>query len=93
MVILATNMEKVEEEKGIDEVVADMASTCRRMDVPLVYSMNRYRLGCLSKFKGQNVSAVGIMNFQGANEEFNRLSSMTKQKREEFYEALAEMPL
>ena len=52
MVILATNMEKVEDEKGIDEVVSEIAEICRKTQTPLVYSMNRYRLGCVSKFKG-----------------------------------------
>ena len=52
MVILATNMEKVEEARGTDELVAQIALKCREKQVPLVFAMNRYRLGCASKFKG-----------------------------------------
>lgn len=52
------------------------------MDIPLVYSLNRYRLGCLAKMKGQNVSAVGVMNFQGANDDFRDLIEITDALRE-----------
>jgi len=60
MVILATNLEKVEDERGIDEVVNEIAQSCRRVGVPLIFSMNRYQLGCVAQFKGMKVSAVGI---------------------------------
>jgi ribosomal protein L7Ae-like RNA K-turn-binding protein len=63
MVIIATNLEKVEEAGGTDEIVSQIALSCRRLKIPLIYSMNRYRLGCATKFKGQLVSAVGIRNF------------------------------
>lgn len=89
MVILATNMEKVEEEKGIDEIVRDITLTCRKNKVPLVFSMPRYRLGCLAKYKGQYVSACGIMNYQSANDEFNQLVQALEQARDSFYMSLA----
>jgi len=49
MVVLATDLEKVDQERGTDEVVNAIAQICRRMNVPLVYAFNRYRLGCLAK--------------------------------------------
>jgi ribosomal protein L7Ae-like RNA K-turn-binding protein len=52
MVILATNLEKVEEAKGTDEIVTNIAITCRAKKIPLVFAMNRFKLGCVSKFKG-----------------------------------------
>ena len=63
MVILATDLEKVDFERGTDEVINAMAQICRRMNVPLVFAFNRYRLGCLAKHQGQKVSCVGICNF------------------------------
>jgi len=62
-VIMATNLEKVEQEKGIDDLVSQIAEICRKNKIPLVYSLNRYRLGCAAKYKGQKVSACGIMNY------------------------------
>ena len=58
------------------------------MQVPLVYNLSRTRLGCLAKYKGQYVSAVGVQNFQGANEVFKELIELTEDMREQFYENL-----
>lgn len=41
MVILATNMEKVQGEHGIDEKLMGIKDECRRQGVPLVISMSR----------------------------------------------------
>ena len=41
MVILATDLEKVEQERGTDEVINAIVQTCRKMDVPLVYAFNK----------------------------------------------------
>ena len=48
----------------------------------MVYCMNRFRLGCLAKMKGQSVSAIGIMNYQGANDEFRDLIEIVDALRE-----------
>lgn len=89
-VIIATDLEKVEIEKGVDDLVCQIAEICRKRKIPLVFSMNRYRLGCATKFKGQKVSACGIMNYQSANDEFNQLVSAVDQARTEYYTKLAE---
>lgn len=88
MVILATDLEKVEQEKGTDEVINVIAQTCRKMEVPLVYAFDRNRLGCLAKNKGQKVSCVGVCNFQGANEIYGKLVELTNELREVFYDQL-----
>ena len=88
MVILATDMEKVEDEGGIDEIIAQIAQMCRTLKVPLVYILSRNRLGSLAKYKGQHVSAVGVQNFQGANDVYKELVELTEKMREKFYEGL-----
>ena len=50
MVILATDLEKVDFERGIDEVINAVAQICRMKGVPLVFAFSRYRLGCLAKY-------------------------------------------
>jgi hypothetical protein len=57
--------------------------------VPLVFAFSRYKLGMITKFKGQMASAVGIFNFQGANDEFNNLVILKNKLREEFYRELS----
>ena len=49
MIVLATDLEKVDLERGIDEVINNIASICRAKGVPLVFAFSRYRLGCLAK--------------------------------------------
>jgi len=63
MVVLATDLEKVDYERGTDEVINILAQTCRAKGVPLVFAFSRYRLGCLAKHQGQKVSCVGICSF------------------------------
>ena len=94
MIIMATNLEKVESERGTDEVINKLVQTCRIMNVPLVFALDRYTLGCLSKYQGQKVSCVGVTNFQGANEIYSRLVELTGELREDFYLALTkQMPV
>ena len=50
MILLATDLEKVDSERGTDEVICNLIQTCRRMGVPLVFAFDRYRLGCLAKY-------------------------------------------
>lgn len=52
MVILATDLEKVESERGTDDVTIALIQTCRRLQVPLVFALDRYKLGCLAKYQG-----------------------------------------
>lgn len=88
MVILATDMEKVEEENGIDNFMIELMALCMKLKVPYVFSVNRFKLGCLAKVRGQKVSAVGVLNFQGANEEFRDLCELTDELRDKFYDLL-----
>lgn len=86
MVIMATNLEKVEGEHGIDELVNLIKTECRQQTVPLVIAMSRAQLGTVTKFPGQKCSIVGIFNYQGAITEFNRLSEVNHSHRHQFYE-------
>ena len=88
MVIMATNLEKVKEERGLDEKVNQIVSKCREQQIPLVFSGERYQLGKIAKSVGQMVSTVGVFNYQGANEEFNSLVEEAKHQREEFYKKI-----
>jgi len=55
-----------------------------------LYCLERRSLGSIAKNKGQFVSIVGVLNFQGANEEFNRMISIGNNCRERFYSGLLE---
>ncbi|CDW71319.1 UNKNOWN [Stylonychia lemnae] len=89
MVILAINIEKVEGDNGLDDYISHVVSQCRDFKIPLVYCFTRYKLGLITKFQGQMASAVGVFNFQGANDEFNTLVAKSKDQRREFYKQIA----
>mmetsp|Transcript_17626 Transcript_17626/g.29769 ORF Transcript_17626/g.29769 Transcript_17626/m.29769 type:complete len:125 (+) Transcript_17626:1246-1620(+) len=65
-----------------------MIQQCRAQGIPVVFSMNRRQLGCLTKFKGSFASVIGIFNYQGAIDEFNNVVSINQQSRDRFYESL-----
>eukprot|EP00347_Sterkiella_histriomuscorum_P002585 403367576 len=89
MVILAINLERVDGEHGLDDFIYQIIQKSRELKVPLIFAMTRYKLGFVSKFQGQMASAIGIFNFQGANEEFNQLVLKSKVMRHDFYKQLA----
>jgi ribosomal protein L7Ae-like RNA K-turn-binding protein len=63
MIILAVNLERVEEDNGLDELVGQIIQTTRDQKIPLVFCLSRYKLGFVSKFQSQLASIVGIFNF------------------------------
>ena len=89
MIIIATNLEKVENAKnGLDEHLKMIIQECSMQKIPLIYCFNRNYLGRITKGFGNKASIVGIFNYQGANKEFETLISLTSQNRELFYERL-----
>jgi ribosomal protein L7Ae-like RNA K-turn-binding protein len=63
MVILATDIEQVEGEDGLDEYLLQIVRKCRAFGIPLIFCMGRRQLGALTKFKGSLASIVGIFNY------------------------------
>lgn len=52
MVIVAVNLEQVEDENGLDSMVYDIIQATRDQKIPLVFCLTRYKLGYVSKFQG-----------------------------------------
>ena len=88
MIIIATNIEKVDGDRGLDEFLYNMIKECQSQDIPVVFAMTRQQLGTVCKYRGEKASVVGIFNFQGANDEFNNLVKMNQQNRTQFYQKL-----
>jgi ribosomal protein L7Ae-like RNA K-turn-binding protein len=63
MVIIATNIEKVEGLNGLDEYIYQIVQECYKQQLPLVFTLTRSQLGNITKFKGQKASIVGVFNF------------------------------
>ena len=83
MIIIATNLEKVENVKnGLDEHLKMIIEECNMQKIPLVYCFNRSYLGRITKGFGNKASIVGIFNYQGANKEFENLVKTTMKNRQ-----------
>ncbi len=80
-VLVAPDIERVEEQGfapspitshiqgGLDDAVARVLDLAQGADVPIVVTMNRRQLG-RAIGRSVRVSVVGIINFDGANDEF-----------------------
>lgn len=73
MVVLATNIERVEGQDGLDEHILQIVQECNKQAIPLVYTMTRSQLGFVTKYRGYKASIVGIFNYQGAIDEFKHV--------------------
>lgn len=52
MIIVAVNLEKVDGDKGLDDMVYHIIQTSREQKIPLIFSLTRYKLGFVSKYQG-----------------------------------------
>lgn len=55
--------------------------------VPVVFSMNRWRLGkaCLRKVP---ISGIGVMNYQGSDQNFHRIKELLPDLRSNYVQKL-----
>ena len=65
-IVFAPNIEKVEAEGGLDDVVSQLITEATSLNVPVVFSLNRYKLGKLC-YKKVPISCIGILNYQGSD--------------------------
>jgi len=88
-IIFAPDIEKVETEGGLDDAVGKLIADAELMGVPVIFGLNRYKLGrtCLKKVP---ISCIGILNYQGSDENFKSLLSQTEILREQYKTKLQE---
>ncbi|XP_037093189.1 selenocysteine insertion sequence-binding protein 2-like [Pollicipes pollicipes] len=82
-VILAPNIEKIENEGGLDQAVQSLLTRASEREVPLVCALKRRALGHACK-KPVPVSCVGIFNYQGSEDNFKRLMQLTEAAQERY---------
>merc|ERR1712098_668565 len=88
-IIFAPDIEKVETEGGLDDAVGKLIKDAELMGVPVIFGLNRYKLGrtCLKKVP---ISCIGILNYQGSDDNFKTLLSQTELLREQYKTKLQE---
>uniref|UniRef100_A0A8C9WIE9 SECIS binding protein 2 like n=1 Tax=Scleropages formosus TaxID=113540 RepID=A0A8C9WIE9_SCLFO len=82
-VIISPNCEKIQSKGGLDEALYNVIAMAREQEIPFVFALGRKALGrCVNKLVP--VSVVGIFNYSGAENLFNRLVSLTEEARKAY---------
>ncbi|XP_065571461.1 selenocysteine insertion sequence-binding protein 2-like [Artemia franciscana] len=82
-VVIAPNLEKCNEPGGLDEAVKSLLDQIHKKGVFCVYALDRWRLSKATKKKGKT-SCLGILNYQGSNENYKKLQVFVEEARSEY---------
>ncbi|XP_044294676.1 selenocysteine insertion sequence-binding protein 2-like isoform X1 [Varanus komodoensis] len=89
-VIISPNCEKIQSKGGLDEALYNVIDMAREQEIPFVFALGRKALGrCVNKLVP--VSVVGIFNYSGAENLFNKLVSLTEEARKAYRDMVAAM--
>ncbi|XP_058012496.1 selenocysteine insertion sequence-binding protein 2-like isoform X1 [Ahaetulla prasina] len=89
-VIISPNCEKIQSKGGLDEALYNVIAMAREQEIPFVFALGRKALGrCVNKLVP--VSVVGIFNFSGAENLFNKLVSLTEEARKAYRDMVSAM--
>lgn len=72
---------------GISEIIAEMKMKCQQSEVPYVFSLKRRQLGYIL-LKKVPVSCVGILNYQGSEENSQKLLPLIQAEKLRFQSAM-----
>ncbi|XP_067874031.1 selenocysteine insertion sequence-binding protein 2-like isoform X2 [Heterodontus francisci] len=82
-VIISPNCEKIQSKGGLDEALYNVIAMAREQEIPFVFALGRKALGrCVNKLVP--VSVVGIFNYSGAENLFNKLVALTEEARKAY---------
>ncbi|XP_036751039.2 selenocysteine insertion sequence-binding protein 2-like isoform X2 [Manis pentadactyla] len=89
-VIISPNCEKIQSKGGLDEALYNVIAMAREQEIPFVFALGRKALGrCVNKLVP--VSVVGIFNYFGAENLFNKLVELTEEARKAYKDMVAAM--
>ena len=64
LLVIAPDVEKIESRGGLDDYLSTLINICDQNAIPIVFALNRRRLGIVCKKKG-SVSCVAVLNCDG----------------------------
>jgi len=74
-VIIATNIDKIEADGGLDDQVEAIVEACAVSCIPVVFGLNRNKLG-KAIGTSHKISSVGVTNYDGAHMHYKRMISL-----------------
>lgn len=92
IIFLAPDIQRCPETGGLDEAVRRLLDAARRLDLPIVYTLSRRKLGRVL-FKKVPVSCCGILNYQATEETWKQLTEAVTVARENYQKKLQELGL
>ncbi|KAK0055783.1 selenocysteine insertion sequence-binding protein 2 [Biomphalaria pfeifferi] len=84
-VVISPNLEKIQSKGGLDEALNNILNMCQEQSVPFVFALGRCALGRACA-KLVPVSVVGIFNYEGCEQKYNSLISLTATARAAYNE-------
>lgn len=73
---------------GISETIDEMKMKCKKYQIPYVFSLKRRQLGYVL-FKKVPVSCVGVLNYQGSEENSQKLLLLIQAEKIRFQSEIA----
>jgi ribosome biogenesis protein Tsr3 len=80
------NIEKIDGKDGLDERLLKMFQECEKKKIPVIFGLNKFKLGKICRKKHSCVSMIGFVNVEGFEREFKDLLEFADKFREKFYE-------
>ncbi|XP_071450157.1 selenocysteine insertion sequence-binding protein 2 isoform X2 [Hetaerina americana] len=85
IIILAQDIEKVPSPGGLDEVINAIIGSANEQRVPVVFPLTRRQLGKVT-YRKVGVSCVGVLNYQGSEENFKKIISALEDSKKDYEE-------
>jgi selenocysteine insertion sequence-binding protein 2 len=83
---IVPNIEKVKDEKNsLDLRILDIINKCRTNEIPILFGLNKYKLGKISRKKISCVSMLGIVDVKGLEKELKDIVEYGEHFRRYWY--------
>lgn len=83
---IVPNVEKVEGENSLDERLLKIFKDCGKQTIPIIFGLNKFKLGKLARKKNSAVSVLAFINVEGFEREFKDLLDFCERFRQMFYQ-------
>ncbi|XP_040573872.1 selenocysteine insertion sequence-binding protein 2 isoform X1 [Lepeophtheirus salmonis] len=83
LVIIASNLEPIKSEGGLDDIVTEIKKYAQQRSIPVIFSHTKWKLGYIT-YRKTPVACIGILNYDGSNENFNKIKNLIPGLKEEY---------
>ncbi|XP_063843535.1 uncharacterized protein LOC135090585 [Scylla paramamosain] len=88
-VIMAPNIQQCEGPGSLDDAVEKLLNQAEKLKVPVVFALSTKEMKYLCRKSSRKVSCFGIINYQGAQDIFQRLMQLMPEAQKQYQELVA----